>query len=69
MSSLNRNAVESLVKRRRIVKYEESLLNRSSAAFVIQLRVKNAFRLKRARVYKQWFYGARRNAITNRKKI
>ena len=69
MSSLNRNAVESLVKRRRIIKYEESLLNRSSAAFAVQLRVKNIFRLKRARVYKQWFYGTRRNVIINRKKI
>ena len=69
MSSLNRNAVESLVKKRRIVKYEEFLLNRSSAAFAVQLRVKNIFRLKKAKIYKQWFYGTRRDAITSRKKI
>ena len=69
MSSLNRNAVESLVKRRRIIRYEESLLNRFSAAFVVQLRIKNIFRLKKAGVYKQWFYGTRRDAIAGRKKI
>ena len=69
MSSLNRDAVESLVKRRRIVKYEESLLNRFSAASAVQLRIKNTFQLKRAKIYKQWFYGTRRNAITSRKKI
>ena len=53
MSSLNRDVVESLVKKRRMVKYEESLFNRFSTAFVIQLRVKNAFRLKKAKIYKQ----------------
>ena len=52
MSSLNRNAVESLIKRRRIVKYEESSLNKFFAAFVVQLRIKNTFRLKRAEIYK-----------------
>ena len=69
MSSLNRNAVESLIKRRRIVRYEEFLLNKFSAAFVIQLRIKNIFRLKKTGVYKQWFYETRRNVIINRKKI
>ena len=69
MSSLNRNAVESLIKKRRIVKYEKSLLNRFSAAFVVQLRVKNIFRLKKVKIYKQWFHGTRRDVIINRKKI
>ena len=69
MSSLDRNAVESLVKRRRIVRCEESLLNRFSAASAVQLRVKNTFRLKRAGTYKQWSHGTRRDAITSREKI
>ena len=69
MSSLNRGAVESLVKRRRIIKYEKSLLNKFSAASAVQLRIKNIFRLKKTKVYKQWFYGTRRDAITSRKKI
>ena len=53
MSSFNRNAVESLVKRKRIIKYEESLLNKFFAAFAVQLRIKNIFRLKRTKIYKQ----------------
>ena len=69
MSSLNRNVVESLVKKKRIIKYEESLLNKFSTASAVQLRIKNTFRLKKAKIYKQWFYGTRRNAIINRKKI
>ena len=52
-----------------MVKYEESLLNKSSAASAMQLRVKNIFRLKKTKIYKQWFYETRRNAITSRKKI
>ena len=51
------------------MKYEESLLNKFSAAFAVQLRVKNIFRLKKIKTYKQWFYETRRDVIINRKKI